>query len=134
MAYAHGLQYLMERLNPPADLDFCPLVRSVLELKERVKEHVIFSKQDSIQGLGRIDLGTMSWWAQPTITGIGSIESNPAGVQETCGTTISSFGSLLERGDITAPSTKLQIEDQLIGQDASLIEAAPHLPPHQWSN
>ena len=35
---------LMKRLNPPADLDFCPLVRSVLGLKERVKEHVVFSK------------------------------------------------------------------------------------------
>ena len=51
VAYAQGLQYWAERLNPPADLDFCPLVRSVLELKERVKEHIVFSKQDVIQGL-----------------------------------------------------------------------------------
>ena len=125
MAYAQGLQYWAERLNLPADPDFCPLVRSVLELKERVKEHVVFSKQDVIQGLGRIDPGTMSWWPQPTITDIGSAESNSAGVQERhVVTTSSSFGSLPERGDTTVPSTKLQMEDQLIGQDASLIEAA----------
>ena len=49
MAYAQGLQYWAERLNLPADPDFHPLARSVLELKERVKEHVIFSKKDVIQ-------------------------------------------------------------------------------------
>ena len=123
MAYALGLQYWAERLNPPADPDFCPLVRSVLELKGRVKEHVIFSKQDIIQGLGRIDPGTMSWWPQPTRTGIRSVKSNPAGVQETCGTTSSSFRSLPQRGDTTVPSTKLQMEDWPIGQDVSPIEA-----------
>ena len=65
VAYAQGLQYWVERLTPPADPDFFPLVRSVLELKERVKEHIIFSKQDIIQSLGRIDPGTMSWWPGP---------------------------------------------------------------------
>ena len=54
VAYAQGLQYWAERLNLPVDPDFHPLARSVLELRERVKEHVIFSKQDIIQGLGRI--------------------------------------------------------------------------------
>ena len=52
------------------------------------------------------------------------MESNSAGVWETHGTTSSSFGSLPERGDTTVPSTKLQMEDQPIGQDASPIEAA----------
>ena len=65
VTYAQGLQYWAERLNPPVDPDFCPLVRSILELRERVREHVIFSKQDIIQGLGRIDPGTTSWWPQP---------------------------------------------------------------------
>ena len=124
MAYTQGLQYWAERLNPPADPDFYPLVRSVLELKERVKEHVLFSKQDVIQGLGGIDPETMSQWPQPTITGIRSVESNFAGVWETHGTTSSSFGSLPERQDSTVPSTKLWIEDWLIGQGTSLIEAA----------
>ena len=62
MAYAQGLQYWAERLNPPVDLDFCPLARSVLELRERVKEHIIFTKQDIIQGLGRINPGATSQW------------------------------------------------------------------------
>ena len=66
----------------------------------------------------------MSQWCQPTITGIGSAESNSAGVWDTHGTTSSSFWSLPERGDTTVPSTKLQMEDQPIGQDASPIEAA----------
>ena len=74
VAYTQGLQYWVERLNLPADLDFCPLARSVLEQKERVKEHIIFSKQDVLQGLGRIDPGTMSQWPQPTPTDIRSVE------------------------------------------------------------
>ena len=56
-AYAQGLQYWAEILNLPVDLDFCPLARSVLELKEMVKEHVVFPKKDITQGLGRTDLG-----------------------------------------------------------------------------
>ena len=66
VAYAQGLQYWAERLNPPVDLAFHPLARGVLELRERVKEHVVFSKQDVIQGLGRIDPGTTSQWPQLT--------------------------------------------------------------------
>ena len=44
VAYARGLQYWAEVLNLPVDPDFYPLVRSVLEVKEMVKEHVVFSK------------------------------------------------------------------------------------------
>ena len=118
-----GLQYWPERLNLPANLDFHTLVRSILELRERVKEHIVFSKQDIIQGLGRIDPGTTSQRPQPTITGIRSAESNSAGVQETCGTTSSSFGSPHEGGDTTVLSTKLQMGGHITGQDASQIEA-----------
>ena len=124
VAYAQGLQYWAEKFNLPASLDFCPLVRSILELKESVKEHVIFSKQDIIQGLGRFDPGSMNWWPQPTTTTIGSAESNSAEVWETRGTTPLSFGPSSERGDTTVLSTKLQMEDWLTGQDANLIEAA----------
>ena len=46
VAYAQGLQYLAEILNLPVDPDFCPLVRSVLDLKEVVKEHMVFSIKD----------------------------------------------------------------------------------------
>ena len=124
MAQAQRLQYWAERFNLPVDLDFCPLARNVLELRERVKEHVIFSKQDVIQGLGRNDPGTMSWWPQPTPNDIGNMDSESAGAQETCVTTSLSFGSLPERRYTTVPSTRLLMEDWPIGQDASLIKAA----------
>ena len=124
VAYAWGLQYWAERLNLPVDLDFCPLGRSVLELRERVKEHVIFSKQDVIQGLGRIDPGTMSQWPQPTPTDIRSMDSASDEAWEAHVTTSSLFGSIPERRYTTVPSPRLQVEDQPIGPDASLIKAA----------
>ena len=65
VAYAQGLQYWEEILNPPVDPDFCPLARSVLELREMVKEHMVFSKKDVIQGLGRINLRNMSSGPKP---------------------------------------------------------------------
>ena len=119
-----GLQYWVEILNPPVDPDFCPLARSVLELKEMVEEHVVFSKKDIIQGLGRIDLGNMSWWPLTTPTNMGSRNSSDAGGWEACVTIPPSFGSIPERRHTTGPSTRPQMEDQLIGQDASLIEVA----------
>ena len=88
-----------------------------------MKEHVVFSKQDVIQGLGRIAPGTMNQWPQPTITGIRSAESNSAGVWETHGTTPSLFGPPPERKDATVLSTKPKMEDKPTGQDASPIEA-----------
>ena len=54
----------MEKLNLPEDPDFYPLVRSVIELRERVKEHDIFTKWDIIQGLGRVNPGPTSQWLQ----------------------------------------------------------------------
>ena len=43
VAYPQGLQYWVEKFNLPDDPHFCPLVRSVIELRDRVKEHVIFT-------------------------------------------------------------------------------------------
>ena len=60
VTYAQGLQYWAEKLNPLESPDFCPLVRGVIELRERVKEHVVFTKWDVIQGLGRVNLGATS--------------------------------------------------------------------------
>ena len=68
VAYAQGLQYWVEKLNLPEDPDFCPLVRSVIELRERVKEHVMFTKWDIIWGLGRVNLGDTSQWPQTSST------------------------------------------------------------------
>ena len=74
VAYARGLQYWAEKLNPPEDPDFCPLVRSVIELRERVKEHVIFTKWDVIQGLGKVNTGATSQWPQTNPTGFWRVD------------------------------------------------------------
>ena len=113
MAYAWGLQYWAWRLNPPVDPDFHPLARSILELRERVKEHVIFTKQDIIQDLGRINPGTTSWWPQPTPTDLGRVDSP-----------LSPHVTISERTYTMVPLTRLQVDDQPIGQDTSLMEAA----------
>ena len=68
VAYARGLQYWVEKPNPPDSPDFHPWVRSVIELKERVKEHVMFTKWDIIQGLGRVNPGATSQWPQTIST------------------------------------------------------------------
>ena len=74
VAYARGLQYWVENLNLPENPDFCPLARSVIELRERVKKHVMFTKWDFIWGLGRVNLGATSQWPQTNSTGFGGIE------------------------------------------------------------
>ena len=104
MAYAQELQYWAERFNLPADPYFWPLVRSVLELRERVKEHVVFTKQDVIQVLGSIDPGTTSWWPQPNPTDLERADSCPAGAQKMHVTTS-------ERMYTTVPLTRLQVDD-----------------------
>ena len=124
VAYAWGLQYWAERLKLPTDLHFCPLVRSVLELKERMKEYMLSfpNKMLSRAWEGLTQELQASGPNPPQLT-LEALESDSAGVWETCVTTSSSFGSLPERGDTTVPSTRLQMEDQPIGQDASLIKA-----------
>ena len=67
----------------------------------------------------------MSQWPQPTIAGIRSMESNSAGVWETHDTTSSCHLDLPLRGETPQSSQpNFQMEDQLTGQDTSLIEAA----------
>ena len=100
MAYAQGLQYWVERLNLPVDPGFHPLARSVLELRERVKEHIIFTKQDIIQGLGRIDPGTTSQWPQPTPTYLGRADSP-----------LSPHVTISERRYTRIPSTRSQVDN-----------------------
>ena len=98
--------------KPSVDPDFCSLVRSVLELRERMKEHIIFTKQDIIQGLGRIDPGTTSQQPQPTPTDLGRADSP-----------LSPCVTISERTYTMVPSTRPQVDNQPIGQDASLMEA-----------
>ena len=73
VAYTPGLQYWVEKLNLPESPDFCPLARSVIELGERVKEHIVFTKWDVFQGLGRVNPGAMSQWPQPSSSSFGRI-------------------------------------------------------------
>ena len=74
VAYARGLQFWVEKLNLPESPDFHPLVRSVIELRERVKEHVMFTNWDVFWGLGRVNPGATSQWPQTSSSSFGKIE------------------------------------------------------------
>ena len=67
ITYARGLQYWTEKFNPPISTDLCPLVGSIVELREAMQEHVTFSHWDVVQNLGAIHLGSMSQWHQTTL-------------------------------------------------------------------
>ena len=116
LAYVQGLQYWAEEFNLPDSLDFCPLACNVLELRERVKEHVILSKQDVIRGLGQINPGNTTQWTQTSETVIENMEPSPAVNQVTCGIAPLS-------GDTTNLPTKLQLGGWLTDQDASSMRA-----------
>ena len=64
VAYARGLQYWVEKLNLPESPDFCPLVGGVIELREAVREHIMFTSWDILWGLGRVNPGAMNQWPQ----------------------------------------------------------------------
>ena len=51
--YARGLQYWAEKLNLPDGSNFRLLAGSVVELKEMVKEHVVFTNWDPSPGFGK---------------------------------------------------------------------------------
>ena len=61
MAYARALQYWVEKFRLPVHPDYCPLVMSIVELMQVVKEHIIFYTWDVLQGLGRIVPETVDW-------------------------------------------------------------------------
>ena len=63
-AYARGLQYWVEKLNLLEDPNFQPLTGSVIELREMVKEHVVFTNWDFLQDLRRVDPRAMNQWPQ----------------------------------------------------------------------
>ena len=66
VTYARGLQYWVQKLNLPESPDFCPLAGSVIELRETVREHIVFTNWDLLQDLGRVNLGAMNQWPQPS--------------------------------------------------------------------
>ena len=49
-------------------------MRSVIELRERVKEHIVFTKWDIIQCLGRVNSGATSQWSQTNSTSFGRMD------------------------------------------------------------
>ena len=63
VAYAMGLQYWAEELNLLESPDLCPLVGSVVELRETVQEHVTFTNRDVLQGYP----GDTNQWPQATL-------------------------------------------------------------------
>ena len=46
---------------------------SVVELREMVKEHVMFTNWDLFWGLGRVNLGATSQWPQPSSSSFGRL-------------------------------------------------------------
>ena len=69
VAYARGLQYWVEKHNPPESPDFCPLAGGVVQLREAVREHVTFTNWDVLQGLGAVNPGAMNQWPQTSLFG-----------------------------------------------------------------
>ena len=74
IAYAQGLKYWVEKLNLPENPDFHPLVKSVIELRERVKEHIVFTDWDVFQDLEGVNLEAMGHWPQSSLSGLGRVE------------------------------------------------------------
>ena len=58
----------MEKLDLPESPDFCPLVGSIVELREVVREHIVFTNWDLLWDLGRVNLGTTNQWPQPGLS------------------------------------------------------------------
>ena len=99
--------------------DFCPLARSVIKLRERVKEHVMFTKWDIIWGLGRVNLEDTSQWPQtsstsfrrmdpplsprPTPVGNQPVEQNTSFMEATTQTTSPAMSNVELTRPITPP-------------------------------
>ena len=64
VAYGRGQQYWVEKLNPPESPDFHLLAGSVIELREVVREHAVFTNWDLLWDLGRVNPGAMNQWPQ----------------------------------------------------------------------
>ena len=61
VAYTQVLQYWAEKVRPPTLSNYCPLVMSVVELKQCVEGHITFSKQDVFQNLWSTTPEDRSW-------------------------------------------------------------------------
>ena len=66
VAYARGLQYWVEKLNLLESPGFCPLVGSIMELREVVREHIVSTNWELLRDLGRVNLAATYQWPQPS--------------------------------------------------------------------
>ena len=71
IAYARSLQYWAEKQSLPRSWNLRPLVESVVELWEAVKEYVTFNHRDVIRGLGTNE--------EPQATIFSQVLSSPRG-------------------------------------------------------
>ena len=67
IAYTRSLQYWAEQQSLPRSQNLHPLMESVIKLWEEVKEYVTFNHQDIVQGLGVMDLESLSHEPHATI-------------------------------------------------------------------
>ena len=65
VTYARGLQYWAEKLNLPDGSNFHPMMGSVIELKEMIKEHIVFSNGDLLWDLGGLTRGLQTKGPKP---------------------------------------------------------------------
>ena len=109
--------------------DFHPLVRSVLELRERVKEHIMFTNWDIFWGLGRVNLGAMSQWPQSSSSRFGRIvpplgdqssEHDTSFMEATTQTASPAMSDVELTGHITPPD-RMEEENQYVPVITALI-------------
>ena len=119
-----GITALGGETQPASWSRFLPLGEECPRAERESRRACGLFQKDVIQGLGRIDPGTTSQWPQTTPTNLRSEDVGYARAQEPHVTISPSFGPIPEGRYTMVPSTRLWVEDQLIGQDASYIEAA----------
>ena len=89
IAYARSLQYWAEKQSLSRSWNLCPLVESVIELWEAVKEYVTFNHQDIIWGLGTDE--------KPQSTIFSQVVSSPSEDQEAGRATTHTTGTAAKR-------------------------------------
>ena len=98
VAYARSLQYWAEKQSLPRHWSLCPLVGSVVELWEVVKEYITFNHQDVICGLGTDE--------EPQATIFSQVLSSPSENSDVGGTATNTAGTVTKR-DTTECATSL---------------------------
>ena len=111
MAYARSLQYWVEKQSPPRSQNLHPLVESVVELWETVKEYVTLNYLDIIRDLGVTDKESLSHEPQATI--FSCMLSSPKEEQEPRRTTthIAPLAAKRDMAEYTPSPTRTEREN-----------------------